>query len=453
MYLSTLTFTVLALPLLLILYYCIPGKGKNTFLLCAGLLIYGWGSPARVLFPAAYLFFNFGIGMLLQKLLDHRLVCKCILGVSILLQAAAMITERLTAESGEIFLPFGIAVYTLQGISYLIGVYRRKHPAEMNFVNFALYLTFFPLLYAGPLVSYKEFSEQLNRRKCNILNLGAGLELFIRGLAEKVVLADTLGYVFHELRQTDPAGISMVTAWLTVMTFSVYLYFELLGYADMACGLGRCFGIELPKNFGQPFFSASVTNFMESWNITHILWFQTNFRHFLFRNSRHRGAKYVSLILMWMLIGFWYGTSLQFLLWGLCIGLLLVLEQLFLGKLLQRNYALGLLYTAISMQFIWVLFFADSFSEALSMWQAMLGFGSGLADRYGIYFFTSYIVLLLISFYIATDLFRNITERISMTTVGKKITSLLPLIDCVVLLFCLASMLYTSGQGQLWLKL
>lgn len=454
MYLSTLTFTVFALPLILLIFYLIPRKGKNLFLLLAGLLLYGWSSPSRILLPAMYFCFDYGAGILLHSYRERRNVCRFILILSVVLQLTALGCIRYAVDSNSrLFLPFGISLCTLQGIGYLIGVYRGKHDAEINFLKLSLFLSFFPTLYAGPMISYSEFSEQLKNPKYNIIGLGSGINLFIRGLAEKVVLADTLGYIFRELRQNGPSEMSMLTAWMTVAVFSMYLYFELLGVSDMARGLGKCFGIHLPKNFGQPFFSASVTQFMENWNITHILWFQTNFRHFVFTSTKHRWIKYASLIMMWMLIGIWYGSTAQFLVWGLLIGLLLAMEQLFLGKILTRNYAFGLLYTGVALQFVWVLFFADSFGEAALYWKSMIGFSSGLADQYGLYFFTNYIVFLLICYYIATDLFKNITERIFATAIGKKITALLPLIDCVVLIYCLSCMLYTRTPQELWLHL
>lgn len=452
MYLSSLTFTILALPLLLLLFCCIPQKGKPVFLLCAGLAVFGWNGPAGLLFPAAFVCFDYGIGLLLGKMQEHRRLCCVILTAASLLQAALLTFVRWHWKQ-EAFFPIGIAVITLQGIGYLIGIYRKKYPPELYFPHLALYLTFFPILYAGPLLPYQEFRRQLTENQPNVRSVGDGLGLFIRGLAEKAVLADTLGYVFRELRQTEPAGISMVTAWLTVLTFSMYLYFEMLGYADMARGLGSCFGFDLPRNFGQPFFSSSVTQFMENWNITHVLWFQTNFRHFVFGRVRYRWVKYASLVLMWMLIGIWYEPSIQLLLWGMLIGLLLAAEQKFFKHIPDRNYAFGLIYTALSLQFSWVFFFAEDMSEVLHFWKAMVGFGSGLIDQYGVYFFTSYIVLLLICFYIATDLFRNITERISATAVGRKIASYMPLIDCILLIFCLACMLYTDAPAELWLRL
>ncbi len=452
MYLSSLTFTLLAMPVLLLLFCCVPQKGKPVFLLLAGMLLTCWNGPAGILIPAVFVCFNYGIGLLLGKLSEKRRLCLAVLLAAVTTQAAALTIIRQNRQDAA-FIPIGIAITTLLGIGYLIGIYRKKYPPERNFLHLALYLTFFPVMFAGPLLSYQEFSRQLKESRPNIRCLGDGLGLFVRGLAEKVMLADTLGYVFRELRQTDPAGISMLTAWLTVMSFSMYLYFELLGYADMARGLSRCFGLELPKNFGQPFFSSSVTQFMENWNITHILWFQTNFRHLLFGRAKHRWVKYASLVLMWMLIGLWYKPSVQFLLWGMLIGLILAAELNFFKHIPDRNYAVGLVYTAISLQFSWVLFFADNMTQVLHFWRAMVGFGSGLIDKYGVYFLTSYIVLLLVCFYIATDLFRNITERISATAVGRKIASYMPLIDSVLLIFCLACMLYTDAPAELWLQL
>lgn len=450
MYLSSFTFTVVVLPVLLLCYYFIPDKGKRGFLLIASILIYGWGSPFRVLYLAACVLYDYGTGMLLEKWQDKRALSTGVLAFSAVVQVAALTWLRGTVAGGLVF-PFGIAVYTLQGLGYLIGIYRRRHTAEVNFAQLAMYLSLFPMLYAGPLISYGEFQEQVKNRQCSIVQLSEGLSLFIRGLAEKVVLADTFGYIFRELRQTGQ--MSMLTAWLTTVSFSMYLYFELLGYSEMARGLGRCFGFSLPKNFSQPFFTSSITAFMEAWNITLVLWFQTNFRYFVFGEHQSKWRKYVGLVLMWTLIGAWYGVRPQFALWGLTIGLLLTAEQLLLGPVLRRRYVVGLFYTTIVLQFAWVLFFADSLAEAGTIWASMLGFGNGIADQTGFYFFTSYIALLLIGFYIATDLFRNISERLADTKLGKAVAVCQPAVNGILLLLSLASMLYGERMQTLWLRL
>ena len=450
MYLSTLTFTVGMLPVVLLCYYLIPARARTGFLLAVSLVIYGWGSPARLLYPAACVCFIYGAGLLLEHLREKRTLCSMLLAGSAVGLTAAMVWVRSAAAGGFLF-PFGIAVYTLQGLGYLIGVYRGRHPATVRFHELALYLCLFPIVFAGPLLNYVEFQEQLKSRKCTVIELGGGLELFIRGLAEKVVLADTFGYIFRELRQTGE--MSMLTAWITTVAFSMYLYFELLGYTEMARGLCRIFGFELPRSFSQPFFNSGVTGFMQNWNITLLLWFQTNFRYFLFGRLQKKWQKYAALILTWVLIGAWYGLKPQFAVWGLTIGLLLTLDQLVLEPLLRGRFVRGMVLTNIILQFTWVMFFADHLGDAVSVWRSMVGFGKGLADSTGIYFFTSYIALLLLGLYIATDLFRNITERIASTEFGKRIQVLRPAAHGLLLLFCLASMLYGQSLQGLWLHI
>ncbi len=451
MYLASFTFTAAVLPVLLLCYYFIPAKGKNVFLLVCSILIYGWGVPMRILYLLTFILYDFGVGILMEKYREKKTFTTILLSFSAVLQVSAMTLVREAATAGALLFPFGIAIYTLQGLGYLIGIYRGRHPAAADPLKLSLYLSFFPVLYAGPLMNYLEFDEMFRKRQCNIIHLSDGISLFIQGLAEKVVLADTFGYLFRELRQTHE--MSMLTAWLTVISFTMYLYFELLGYSEMARGLGCAFGFELPKNFNHPFFTPSITSFMQSWNITLLLWFQTNFRHFLFGQNQRKWQKYAAVILTWVLIGAFYGMRLQFVLWGLAVGVLITLEQLIMEPLLNKRYLFGMLYSALLMQFVWVLFFADNLSEVGMIWKSMLGFGKGIADQYGLYFFTSYIALILLGLYIATDLFRNISERMGTTVIGSILERLRPLGHGLLLIFCLASMLYGERMVGLWLML
>ena len=459
MYLSSFTFIVLILPAMLLAYYLIPAKGKNGFLLFCSMLVYGWGNPFRLLYPAACICYDYGIGLLLERMQKKKKLSIVILTFSALVQIVSMTLIRMMVQERTGFLfPFGMAVYTLQGLGYLIGIYRRRHMASVKFLNVALYVFMFPVVYAGPLMTYLEYEEQFEKRPCNVIQLSNGLELFIRGLAEKVILADTFGYIFRELRQTGQ--VSMLTAWLTTLSFSMYLYFELLGYTEMARGLGKCFGFQFPKNFSHPFFTSSMTAFLQSWNITLLLWFQTNFRYFLFGESQKKWQKYSALILTWAFIGAWYGLEMQFVIWGIFMGVLLSIEQLAgLDRILvdenarTKRYMFGLIYTAILQQFSFVLLFANSLTEAGTIWKSMFGFGNGIADQNGFYFFTSYIALLLLGLYVATDLFQNITERMIVTPIGQKLAEWKPLVHGLLFLFCLASMLYGERMPELWLKI
>lgn len=435
----SLRFLLFGLPLFLIGYYCIPGKGKQIYLCISSFFLYGWGNWSDLLLLIAYCSYDYLAGILLEKFRksgnqpgQKYPVALAILIFSILLQSIVLL--RMRYRSPELF-PTGTAVRTLQGIGYLLAIYRGDHPAERDFSRLGGYLVIFPVL-----VSYQTFRRQTENRHPDIIALSDGIGIFIRGLAEKVVLADTFGYVFRQLREIPPQDMSMLTAWLITMTFSMYLYFELLGYSEMARGLGRCIGYDLPRNFNHPFFTSGVTAFLRNWNSTLLEWFEKNFLPGF--------PSYAGIVLMGVLIGMWYGTGTQFLLWGLLIGICLLAEKLFLEThLIQKHPVASGISSGIFLQFLWVLFFSENFSRTGLYWKAMLGFGDGLADRNGLYYFVSYLGLLLIGCYIATDLFRNIEERFSQEEIGKKIEFLKPVFLGALLIFCMAFMLYQK-QGD-----
>ena len=178
---------------------------------------------------------------------------------------------------------------------------------------------------------------------------------------------------------------------------------------------------------------------------------KTNFRKLLFRKYSDKNVYYTGFILTWVFIGAWYGVKMKFILWGFLIGLLLLNEKLFLEKLIRKQYIAGIVYTALISQFLWVLFFSQNLTQAGAYWKAMFGFGNGILDRTGIYFLVSYIALILTGFYIATDLFRNITERMSISDFGQKFMNFMPLVHSVLFICCLACMLYGGQSAHLWL--
>ena len=315
--LTSLTFILCVLPLLIVLYYLLPDKFRTGFLFLTSFLLYGWGNPVRMLYPAIFLCYDYFTGFLLGKCRNKK-TSAVLLWCSVLIQISAMIWIRSTAPENS-FYPFGITLYTLQGLSYLIGISQHSHSPAKNLFQLGLYLFFFPALFAGGLFSYQTFSEQNQNRKLTIFSLQNGLSIFILGLTEKVVLADTFGYIFRELQQIAPENMSMLTAWLTTVVFSMYLYFELTGYSEMTRGLGTCFGYELPRNFNHPIFTPSITAFVQNWNITLLNWFQTNFQNLLFSDTEQKRRFIPGFLVMWLFIGTWYGIGIPFLLWGLII--------------------------------------------------------------------------------------------------------------------------------------
>ena len=224
----------------------------------------------------------------------------------------------------ELALPIGISFYTFQELSYIIDVYRGKVKAQHSLVDFALYVSLFPQLIAGPIVCYEEIEEQLSSRKISARKLGNGAMLFIVGLAKKVILANTMGEIFEQITSTATSNLTVLMAWLGCITYAFQIYFDFSGYSDMAIGLGRMFGFEFRKNFDIPYVSKSVTEFWRRWHISLSSWFREYVYIPLGGNRVTISRNILNLMIVWALTGMWHGAAWNFIVWGLYYGVILV---------------------------------------------------------------------------------------------------------------------------------
>ena len=282
----------------------------------------------------------------------------------------------------ELALPIGISFYTFQELSYIIDVYRGKVKAQHSLVDFALYVSLFPQLIAGPIVCYEEIEEQLSSRKISARKLGNGAMLFIVGLAKKVILANTMGEIFEQITSTATSNLTVLMAWLGCITYAFQIYFDFSGYSDMAIGLGRMFGFEFRKNFDIPYVSKSVTEFWRRWHISLSSWFREYVYIPLGGNRVTISRNILNLMIVWALTGMWHGAAWNFIVWGLYYGVILVFEKYVWGAIvdslpaaLQHVYALVLILVG------WVFFFSPSLGAAIRYLFAMVGGGAGFVDR------------------------------------------------------------------------
>lgn len=235
-------------------------------------------------------------------------------------------------------LPLGMSFYTFQALSYLIDVYRGEVPAEASLTRFATYMAMFPRLASGPIVSYREVSGDLLRRKISAGEVQRGLMLFTAGLAAKVLLADRVGLLWHEVQVIGFESISTPLAWIAAVAYSLMLYFDFYGYSLMAVGLGAMLGFELPENFREPYIALSVRDFYRRWHITLGRWF-CRYMYVPLGGSRKGELRTaLNLLLVWLLTAFWHGWSVNFLIWGLLLWILIVLERQ--GARLTRRYTI-----------------------------------------------------------------------------------------------------------------
>lgn len=314
---SSIEFLLYFLPIFILIYMIVPQKLRNTVLVLGSMIFYAYGDLRWLWLLMVSTFANY----LLARMMRGRVVLIAALAANI------SVLGILKYYQGGAMLPLGISFYTFQIVSYLVDVYRKEVPAERNFIDFAAYIMMFPKLVMGPITSYGSMRQQLHRRSCSAEGLQEGLKLFILGLAGKVLLADRLALLWQEVQVTGFESISTPLAWMAAVAYSLELYFDFAGYSLMAMGLGEMLGFRLPENFRHPYMASSVREFYRRWHMTLGSWF-CKYVYIPLGGSRRGELRTIrNLLTVWLLTSLWHGTTWNFLIWGMGICLLIILER------------------------------------------------------------------------------------------------------------------------------
>lgn len=417
---SSLTFLFAFLPIFLILYYCSPAKYRNGLLFTGSLVFYGIGEPLYLCLIICSVLVNLGIGLFIDR--SERLSGKRLWLITGLLYNFGLLfffkytnffleningVLRLCHSSTqlkllELTLPLGISFYTFQIVSYIVDVYRGKVKADHSVISLGAYLCMFPQLIAGPIVVYSDIRRELHERTITIHNLDDGLKTFILGLGFKVLLANRVGTLWNEVCTIGFESISTPLAWLGSLAYSMQLYFDFCGYSLMAIGLGKMLGFTIPENFHHPYLSRSVTDFWRRWHITLGAWFREYVYIPLGGNRKGRIRTIVNLGIVWLLTGFWHGAAWNFILWGVFIFLLEILEKnLLLPVLNHKSIAAHIfshIYMILYILVSWTIFAISDFNQ-LAMYLARMfpffGMGHTLNSYDFVKYLTDYSVLLI----------------------------------------------------------
>ena len=334
---SSIEFLLFFLPVFLAVYRLVPEQMKNTVLLAGSLIFYAYGEPKFLVLLMVSVLVNYFFGLHIgqgvrqkgtdrkQKKRKYDRRRKILFVTAIVLNVGMLALFK--SGVGGVGLPLGISFYTFQILAYLIDVYRGDVGRETSFLRFATYITMFPQLISGPLVSYGGISDQLYRRKTDAAGLQEGLKVFTVGLAFKVLLADRLGFLWQEVQVTGFESISTPLAWIAAIAYSMKIYFDFYGYSLMAIGLGRMLGFRLPENFKEPYMSGTVREFYRRWHITLGNWFCRYVYIPLGGNRRGELRTVCNLLLVWTLTAVWHGSTANFLIWGMLLWLLIVVEK------------------------------------------------------------------------------------------------------------------------------
>ena len=372
---SSIVFIFTFLPAVILACYLAPVKLRNFVLLLASLVFYAWGEPVYLFLMLYSILFNYVMGLDIAAKQEKGRTGRgsFALGVAVNLVLlgffkyygflAQNLLQLFSIRLPEVTvgLPIGLSFYTFQSISYLADVYRGKAGGQRSLISFGLYISMFPQLVAGPIVQYADIDAQLRKRFTSWELFGEGTRYFVGGLAKKVLLANNLGAVFEAV--SGLSSLSVLSAWVGALAYAFQIYFDFSGYSDMAIGLGKMFGFAFKENFHFPYCARSITEFWRRWHISLGSWFREYVYIPMGGNREGTGRLVRNLLAVWLLTGLWHGNGWNFVLWGLVLGGIIILEKLTYGSWLKRRKVISHIYVLALLPLTWMIFAITDLKE------------------------------------------------------------------------------------------
>lgn len=387
---NSYAFVLVFVPLIVIVYHLLNSRGAYTaariFLLLASLFFYACDNPYALIILILSILINYGLCLLLTGSADHAGSRRLLLALGVVLNISVLVYFKylgfFTGIINSLFktglnvrtllLPLGISYYTFSQISCLVDSYRDPE-TRYGFLDYALYVTFFPKITVGPIALAGEMIPQFGdpeRKKVNPDNIAGGLVIFAAGLAKKVLLADNLApCVAWGYSNIDDLG--PINALIVMLAFTMQIYFDFSGYCDMAKAVCLMLNLDLPDNFLSPYTAESVADFWKKWHIT-LTGFFTKYVYIpLGGNRKGRVRTYINMFVVFFLSGLWHGASYNFIVWGLIHGIGISLSKLLKDKMVKLPLILRKAGTFIFINLTWVFFRASTLTEAISFFKQL----------------------------------------------------------------------------------
>ena len=456
---SSLTFLFVFLPIVLLIYYISPRPLKNFVILLFSLIFYAWGEPKFIFLIILSILINYIGALQIVKNSSDTEKRKFIFITLLLIDISILFFFKyygfIISSIGSLFgidlvirdipLPLGISFYTFQQISYIIDVYTKKTKVQKNLINFAAYITMFPQLIAGPIVKYNDIESQLKNRNENLTQFSSGVHRFIIGLGKKVLLANSIGAIWSEIKVIPLNEISILTSWIGIIAFAFQIYCDFSGYSDMAIGLAKMFGFEFLENFNYPYISKSVTEFWRRWHISVGTWFREYLYIPLGGNKKGNLIQIRNLFIVWFTTGLWHGASFNFIAWGIYFGVILFIEKIIFKNILNKLPSfLCHIYTLILVLIGWVIFDMNTLSSAMEYISIMFGLSNNLVvDKLSLFILSNNIVILLIGIICSTTLLPNVFKKLRCSL---KKSNIFIIISMYLIIFIL-SISYLVGES------
>jgi len=463
---SSSTFLFVYFPVVLVIYYLLHQRYRNTFLFLASLVFYAWGEPKFVLVLIISVFINYVAALLVDiKRVGGGKTCKIILGIDVVLNLLLLfVFKYLNFITGnlkyifpeivvtDIVLPIGISFFTFQAISYVTDVCRGRGKAQRNILNVGLYITFFPQLIAGPIVRYKSIASEILERNTTWDDFCIGTKRFLRGIIKKIIVSNNLALVADTAFSSTSGDLSVCMAWFGMLAYTLQIYYDFSGYSDMAIGLGRMFGFHFNENFDYPYISKSITEFWRRWHISLGSWFR-DYVYIPLGGSKveTRWRHIRNLFIVWFLTGIWHGARWNFIFWGLMYFVLLLLEKYIIhpekfSGIRWKKYAWQVV-TMLCVGFGWVLFRVEGLHSAVSYVKLMFGLQNNLfVNAETLFYIREYACITLIAIIFSVPVLRYLEEYVCRRN-KKWILEIVESIVYVILFLFAISYLVTGAHN------
>ena len=439
---TSINFLYYFLPTVLILYFIVPKKYKNLLLLISSLLFYFYGEPKYIILMIIEIVLAYFEARLIEKYKSKEIFIFSIF-IHVLLLCIFKYTNFLITNINGIFntnisllnivLPIGISFYTFQIISYLVDVYKEKVKAQKNFISLATYVSLFPQLIAGPIVRYETINGELDNRKQTFNDFSSGISRFIIGLSKKVLIANILGELCNIFILSNEKTVLFY--WIYGISYSLQIYFDFSAYSDMAIGLGRMFGFHFMENFDYPYISKSITEFWRRWHISLSSWFK-DYVYIPLGGSREGTFKLIrNILIVWLLTGLWHGSEWTFVIWGMFIGILLVIEKLLLNKYIEKLPSIvRRIYTLFIIMISFIIFSGSNINESFNNIVGLFNFSNPFINKFTMHYLKDYGLVLIIAIFLSTPILKNTIIKLKK---NKKINNIINILDIIVLLILL----------------
>lgn len=429
---SSLDFLIWFLPIFFISYFLCSNKYKNLILLLYSLFFYAYGNIPHTI----YYFFLIVISIIINYIFGIFIGSNS--KIKSLLFSFAMIfnfgvlfifkyfnffiriindvfikSDILKLDNPNIILPIGISFYTFQMASYIIDVYKNKNNKETNLINLGTYIIMFPQLIAGPIVKYNLIKPELSKKSISKNNILSGFCIFAIGLGFKVILANNLSIIWSKINGLGFDGITSPLAWFGMYSYSFQLYFDFFGYSLMALGLGKIMGFTFPINFDEPYSSSSISDFWRRWNITLGSWFKEYIYIPLGGNRCGKVKTVINLFIIWLFTGLWHGASYNFIIWGMSLYILILIDKFIINKMSYKNKFFGHIMVLLFIPLTFMIFAIEDLNDLKEYYYRLLNIGETYGNPQDIFIFLhDYGKIFAISLLFITKLPRLIYKKI-----------------------------------------